>query len=41
MTIDVKNMMMSVNTKEDGRVFIPMRANKKVMSAVRDYMKKY
>ena len=41
MTIDVKNMMMSVNTAEDGRVFIPMRTNKKVMSAVRDYMKKY
>ena len=41
MTFDVKNMMMSVNTNEDGRVFIPMRANKKVMSAVKDYMKRW
>lgn len=41
MTFDVKSMVMSVNTKEDGRVFIPMRANKKVMSAVRDYMKRW
>ena len=38
MAIDPKSLMLTVNTKEDGRLYIPLHTNKKVRMAIKDFM---